>query len=122
MVKPNSEKFWDQVDSLAQEKIYQLLTSNIPFQNIKLIKENYTYEDKQQKLDGLFLTRDADYRTLLLDIENQYSDGELPEAEMLAEEITVNYFYLVFKALLGDLSDYYGYDPSFFSLENLIDD
>jgi hypothetical protein len=34
-----SEKFWSEVDHLAQEKIHQLLTSNIPFQNIPLINE-----------------------------------------------------------------------------------
>jgi hypothetical protein len=107
---------------LAQEKIYHLLTTNIPFQNIKLIKEDYTFEDRQQKLSGLFLGRDTDYRTLLADIENQYADQELPTAEQLAQEITVNYFYLVFKALLTDLSDCYGYDPSYFSLENLLKD
>jgi hypothetical protein len=60
------------------------------------------------------------------DMRNQYSDQdfvsaeqELPTAEQLAEEITVNYFHLVFKALLTDLSDYYGFDPSCFSIENL---
>ena len=114
MVKSQSEKFWDQVNSLAQEKIYQLLTRNLPFQNIKLIKEDYTFEDRQNKLSGLFLTRDTDYRTLLADIENQYSDTNLPEVEQLAEEIAVNYFYLVFKALLTDLSDCYGFDISYF--------
>jgi len=126
MVKSKSEKFWEQVNQLAQEKIYHLLTSNIPFQNVKLITEDWTFEDRQQKLSGLFLTRDVDYRTLLGDIENQYSDQdfvsaeqELPTAEQLAEEITVNYFHLVFKALLTDLSDYYGFDLSYFSIENL---
>ena len=114
-------KFWDQVDQLAQEKIYHLLTTNIPFQNIKLIKENYNFEDRQQKLSGLFLTRDTDYRTLLTDIENQYSETKLPSAEQLAEEITVNYFYLVCKALLTDLSNCFGFDPAYFSLENLLD-
>jgi hypothetical protein len=105
---------------LAQEKIYQLLTRNIPFQNVTLIKENYTFEDKQQKLSGLLLTRDTDYRTLLDDVENQYSEQtNLPTTEQLAEEIAVNYFYLVFKALLTDLSDCYGFDPSYFNLENL---
>jgi hypothetical protein len=119
MTKKNSEKFWDQVNQLAQEKIYHLLTSNLPFQNIKLIKEDYAFEDRQQKLSGLFLTRDVDYRTLLGDIENQYADTPLPDPEQLAEEITVNYFYLAFKALLADLSDCYGFDPSYFS--NLTD-
>ena len=121
ITQSQTEKFWESVNQLAQEKIYQLLTSNLPFQNIKLIKEDYTFEDRQTKLSGLFLTRDTDYRTLLADIENQYSETNLPAAEQLAEEIAVNYFYLVFKALLTDLSDCYGYDPSYFSLENLIE-
>jgi len=121
MVKKNSEKFWDQVDDLAQEKIYSLLTSNIPLPNLKLITKSYQFTDKDNSLTGLFLGRDADYRTLMDDIENQYADQEIPSAEQLAEEIAVNYFYLVFKALLGDLQDCYGFDPSFFRLENLID-
>ena len=127
MVKSKSEKFWERVDQLAQEKIYHLLTNAIPLPNLKLITESYQFTDKQRSLTGLFLGQDADYRTLMSDIEdsvsakqNQYSDQDLPEAEQLAEEIAVNYFYLVFKALLTDLSDYYGYDPSYFSLENLI--
>ena len=114
MVKSKSEKFWEQVEQLAQEKIYQLLTRNIPLPNLKLITEAYQFTDKQRSLTGLFLGQDADYRTLLADIENQYADQELPTAEQLAEEIAVNYFYLVFKALLTDLSDYYGYEPSYF--------
>jgi len=120
MAKQNgSEKFWDQVDQLAQEKIYQLLTTNIPFQNIKLIKEDYAFEDRQQKLSGLFLQRDTDYRTLLADVQNQSADYGTPDPHQVAEEIAVNYFYLVFKALLTDLSNCYGFDPSYFSLENL---
>ena len=118
------EKFWDQVDQLAQEKIYHLLTSNIPLPNLKLIPEAYQFTDQQNELTGLFLGKDADYRTLLADIENQYAtvEGKLPTAEQLAEEIAINYFYLVFKALLTDLSNYYGFDPSYFSLENLFKD
>src|SRR2546430_17722024 len=45
--------------------------------------------DLQQKKVGLFLERDADYRTLLGDVENQYSEEEvnlLPDSEVLAEE------------------------------------
>jgi hypothetical protein len=109
---------------LAQEKIYQLLTNSVPLPNLNLITEYYRFEDKQNKLIGLFLGKDVDYRTLTTDIENQYhpeSELELPTAEQLAEEIAVNYFYLVFKSLLTDLSDYYGFDPSYFRLENLID-
>lgn len=109
------EKFWESVNQLAQEKIYQLLTNSVPLQNIKLIKEDYTFEDKQNKLTGLFLTRDTDYRTLLADIENQSSEYGTPDLDQAAEEIAVNYFYLVFKSLLTDLSQYYGFDPSYFN-------
>jgi len=122
MPKNNSDQFWVQVDKLAQEKIFHLLTTNIPFQNIPLITEPYRYEDKQNKLTGLFLDKDADYRTLLADIENQYSEESginSPAPEDLAEEIAVNYFHLVFKALLADLSDYYGFDPAYFNSDNL---
>jgi len=40
------ERYWDQVDQLAQEKIYQLFTTNIPFQNIKLITESWRPSSK----------------------------------------------------------------------------
>jgi hypothetical protein len=107
------EKYWDQVDLLAQEKIYRLLTKNIPFQNIKLITESYRYEEKQEKLTGLFLHKDTDYRTLLSDIENQSSEAT-SDKEYLAEEIALWYCQMVIKSLIADLSDYSGYDPSYF--------
>ena len=108
------EQFWDQVDQLAQEKIYQLLTTNIPFQNIKLITEPWSFEERQQKLSGLFLHRDVDYRTLLGDIEQQSSE-QTSNQEYLAEETAVWYARLVIKSLISDLSDYSSYDPSLFS-------
>ena len=107
------ERYWDEVDQLAQEKIYHLFTTSIPFQNIPLIKEPYRYEDAQQKKVGLFLQRDVDYRTLLSDMENQYSE-ELPNQETAAEEIALWYCVMVMKSLITDLSDYSNYDPSFF--------
>jgi hypothetical protein len=43
-------------------------------------------------------------------------EGEkLPAAEIMAEEITLQYCRLVMKALITDLSDYSSYDPSLFS-------
>jgi len=111
------QKFWQEVDQLAQEKIYQLFTQNIPFQNIPLIKEPWKYEETQQKKVGLFLERDVDYRTLLLELEDQYTEEELPDKEYLAEEVALWYCRLVMKSLIRDLSDYSSYDPSFF--ENL---
>jgi hypothetical protein len=109
------EKYWEEVNQLAQEKIHQLFTNNIPFQNIKLITEPWKYEDRQQKLSGLFLRRDVDYRTLLSDIENRYAEQDLPDQETMAEEIALWYCRLVMKSLISDLSDYSGYDPSCFS-------
>jgi len=108
------QKFWNEVDQLAQQKIYQLLTNNLPLQNIKLITEDWNYEARQQNLSGLFLTRDADYYLLLDDIENQSSE-ETSAKEYLAEEVALWYCRSVMKALISDLSDYAGYDPSLFS-------
>lgn len=115
------EKYWAEVDQLAQEKIYHLFTVNLPFQNIPLITEAWKYEEAQQKKVGLFLRRDVDYRTVLMDLENDWywrveEEGEkLPAAEILAEEVALWYSRLVMKSLISDLSDYSGYDPSFFS-------
>jgi hypothetical protein len=65
---------------------------------------------------GLFLHRDVDYRTLLGDTESQYSEEDnLPDKEVLAEEIALFYCRLVIKALIRDLSDYSCYDPSYFT-------
>lgn len=113
------EKFWNKVDLLSQEKIYNLLTRNLPLSNLKLITEYYEFEDRQEKLSGLFLHRDADYRTLLSDVENQY-DEELPDEEYLAEEIALWYCRLVVKALIRKVSEFPSYDPSYFN--NLADE
>ena len=108
------EQFWEAVDQLAQKKIHQLLTNTVPLQNLNLITEDYTYEDKQQKLVGLFLNRDADYRTICADLESQYAEEDLPDKEYLAQEITFHYCRLVVKALVEDLSKYSCYDASYF--------
>lgn len=120
-LEEKEEQFWEEVNQLAQEKIYQLLTTNIPLQNIPLIKEPWCYEEAQQKKVGLFLDRDVDYRTLLVDLENQWyervkEEGEqLPEPEYLAEEIAMFYCTMVMKSIIRDVSDYNCYDPYFFS-------
>jgi len=112
------QQFWSEVDLLAQEKIYQLFTKNIPLSNLNLITEPYRYEDRQEKLTGLFLHKDTDYRTLLVEVGNQYE--ELPEAKILAEEIALWYCRMVIKALISDLSDYTIYENHYF--ENLTPD
>lgn len=119
----SEEKYWNQVDQLAQAKIYQVLTHNIPFQNIPLITEPYRFEEAQPKKVGLFLRRDVDYRTLLVDLENEWyervyeHEEKLPEPESLAEEITLWYCRMVLKSLISDCREYASYDPSYF--ENL---
>jgi hypothetical protein len=52
------------------------------------------------------------------DIQEQSSIGT-SDKDYLAEEIAVQYCRMVIKSLIGDLSDYATYDPSFFS--NLTD-
>ena len=101
----SEEKFWEEVNQLAQEKIYQSLTNLIPLPNLKLITEPYTYKAEQQKLTGLFLDKDTDYRTLRADIEGQYAEEDLPDKESLAEEIAFHYCRLVVKALANELSE-----------------
>ncbi|CAG8519335.1 16530_t:CDS:2 [Racocetra persica] len=56
--------------------------------------------DKQQKLTGLFLHKDVDYRTLLADMSNQYGEENLPDQEYLVEEIALEYCRMVVKSLI----------------------
>jgi hypothetical protein len=83
-------------------------------QNLNLITEAYHGESKQLKLVGLFLDRDVDYRTLLLEIENRYEEEELPEQKYIAEEIALHYCRMVIKAMINGLSNYSAYDSSLF--------
>ena len=120
------EKYWKEVDQLAQEKIYGLLTNSIPLPNLNLITEFWQYEDRQQKLSGLYLHKDVDYRTVLIEIEDQWyrrveEEGEkLPSKEIMAEEVVLWYCRMVMKALIRDLSDYAVYQSYYF--ENLTSD
>lgn len=115
------QQFWQEVNLLAQKNIYKLLINNLPLPNLKPITEHWQYEDRQQKLSGLFLSRDVEYRTLLGDIEEQYGlhnyQAEERDKEVIAEEIALWYYQMVMKSLIEDLSDYGCYDPSYF--ENL---
>jgi hypothetical protein len=67
---------------------------------------------------NLNLEKDADYRTLLFEVETNYSQVEnLPPSEVLAEEIAYEYLLLVVKSLLGSLSNFNYHIPDYF--ENL---
>jgi len=55
----------------------------------------------------LDLTQDADYRTLLWEYENNYSEeANLPTSKVLAEQIAYEYLLLVIKSLLKSLSSF----------------
>jgi hypothetical protein len=67
---------------------------------------------------NLALEQDADYRTLLFEVENNYSEEEnIPSTELLAEQIAYEYLLLVVKSLLRILSDF----SCHLDFENLIE-
>jgi hypothetical protein len=67
-----------------------------------------------RKKANLDLTKDADYRTLLFDFENNYSQTKL-DSEILAEEIAYEYLLLVVKSMLRSLSNFDCHIPDYFS-------
>ena len=111
------EQFWTEVDEKSKYKTYEVLTYNIPLQNVKPILESWKYEGRQSKLVGLFFERDIDFRTVGSDIESQYEEEELPSTDYLGQEISYWYLISVIKGLIRSLSAYDCYDPGHF--ENL---
>ena len=98
MVKTNkltsTEKYWNTVDQQTHYLIADLLNKTLPLPNLR---------DKK----NLDLAQDADYRTLLFEVETNYSQVEnLPTSEVLAEEIAYEYLLLVVKSLLSSLSNF----------------
>ena len=66
-----------------------------------------------RKRENLDLEKDADYRTLTLEYENNYSEA-LPGQKVLAEGIAYEYLLLVTKSLLRNLSDFSCHLPEYF--------
>jgi hypothetical protein len=65
---------------------------------------------------NLDLNKDADYRNLAFEYENNYSEVKpLPASEILAEEIAYEYLLLVAKSLLRHLSDFNCHLPDYFT-------
>ena len=109
------EKHWIKADEQAKWKIYNVLTHNIPLQNVKPVLENWCYEDHQTNLVGLFLEKDVDFRTIEADLENQYGyEDELPNTDYLAQEIAYHYLRVVVKGIISHLSNYDCHDPAWF--------
>lgn len=109
------QQFWSEVDEQAKWEIHDLLTRNIPLQNVKPILESWRYEDKQTKLVGLFLEKDVDFRTIESDIESQYDEENLPSSDYLSQEITYYYLLAVIKGLIHSLSAFDCFDPAHFA-------
>ena len=88
------EKFWNEVEQKSHYLIADLLNQILPLPNLR----------KRKNLD---LNEDADYRTLILESENNCSEAEFyPQPESLAEQIAYDYLLLVVKSLLRNLSDF----------------
>lgn len=95
--------YWDQVDQKTHYLIADLLNQKLPLPNLR-VKKN------------LDLEKDADYRTLLFEYENNYSEVRpLPTSETLSEEITYEYLLLVVKSLLRSLSKFDYHLPDYFT-------
>ena len=93
------------MDQQTHYLIADLLNKTLPLPNLR---------DKK----NLDLEKDADYRTLLFEVETNYSQTDnLPPREVLAEEIAYEYLLLVVKSLLGSLSNFNYHIPDYF--ENL---
>jgi hypothetical protein len=68
-----------------------------------------------RKKENLDLNKDADYRNLVFEYENNYSETKLPDQAVLAEQIAYEYLLLVVKSLLKNLSDFNCHIPDYFT-------
>ena len=88
------EKYWNQIDQQTHYLIADILNQTLPLPNLR-DKKNFDLE------------KDADYRTLFFEYENNYSaEPNLPASEVLAEQIAYEYLLLVVKSILSRLSDF----------------
>lgn len=94
------EKFWDQVDQQTHYLIADILQKKLPLTNLR----------KKENLD---LEKDADYRTLLLDYQEEYG-ANLPNQETVVNELVYEYLLEVSKSLLRTLSDFTCHDSEYF--------
>ena len=95
------QKYWNQVETQTHYLIADTLNQLLPLPNLRV----------QKNLD---LEKDADYRTLLFEAENNYSQN-LPDPKTLAEELAYEYLFLVVKSLLKSLSNFDYHLPDYFT-------
>jgi len=99
------EQYWNKVDQLAHYQVADILNKVLPLPNLR-------------NKESLNLEKDADYRTLFFEYENNYSEEvNLPAPQALAEEIAYEYLLLVSKSILRNLSNFNCHIPDYF--ENL---
>ena len=88
------EKYWNQIDQQTHYLIADILNQSLPLPNLR----------DRKNLD---LEKDADYRTLFFEYENNYSEEpNLPASKTLAEPIAYEYLLLVVKSILSRLNDF----------------
>ena len=96
-------KYWNTVEQQTHFQIANLLNKTLPLPNLRQ-KEN------------LDLEKDADYRALLAEWENNYSaTNPLPNSEVLAEELTYEYLLLVVKSILQSLTNFGCHQAEYFT-------
>jgi len=87
------EKFWNQAEQQSHYLIADLLNQVLPLPNLR---------DKK----NLDLNKDADYRTLFFECENNYHKAGYSNIKRLVKQIAYDYLLLVVKSLLKKLSDF----------------
>ena len=98
----STQKYWNQIDQQTHYLIADLLNQTLPLPNLR-VKKN------------LDLEKDADYRTLFFEYENNYSGRKNLSSEVLAEEIAYEYLLLVVKSILKSLSNFNYHIPDYFT-------
>jgi len=122
------EEFWDEVEEQSKYEIYEVLTSNIPLQNVPLITDDWGVGgvkkiDQVSKKIGFFPDKDTDYRVLLRDeVPNYYADNEewqekitsgnwdSEDTRSVAKEVAFWYLRAIMKGFIRSLSAYDCYE------------
>jgi len=102
-------KIWKEVDQQTHYLIADILNRILPLPNLR-----------NKKVFNL--NEDADYRTLLVDFENLFSERPLGELKLmlkeghpepLPEQVAYRYFLLVIKSLVNEMRNFGCHDESY---------
>jgi len=107
ILKSQPSAYWKEVDQKAHYLIADILNQKLPLPDLHE-KKNFDPE------------KDADYRNLLFEYENNYSEMEnLPSSEVIAEEITYEYLLIVIRSLIRSLKNFVCHQEDY--LEGVLD-